>query len=97
MKIFKAVIRWLLIKLYNVDVRGLEHIGKLEGPSIIVANHASYLDVVLLFAFLAAGADVRGQYPYRQVLDAARRVIVFRHLPHGSYQSIIHAQPDQTG
>ncbi|HEY5603434.1 MAG TPA: AMP-binding protein [Gammaproteobacteria bacterium] len=52
MKIFKAVIRWLLIKLYNVDVRGLEHIGKLEGPSIIVANHASYLDVVLLFAFL---------------------------------------------
>ncbi len=48
----KALFRFLLRLLYRVEVRGLEHY-RAAGPRVlVVANHTSYLDAVLLAAFL---------------------------------------------
>lgn len=44
--------RWLLARLYRVEVTGLEHFGKAGERALIVANHASFLDPILLWAFL---------------------------------------------
>ena len=46
------MVRWLLTRLYHVEVNGLEHYRKAGGRVLIIANHASYLDGVLLYAFL---------------------------------------------
>ncbi len=41
-------ISWLLVKsLYRLRVRGIEHIPD-EGPALIVCNHVSYMDALIL-------------------------------------------------
>jgi acyl-[acyl-carrier-protein]-phospholipid O-acyltransferase / long-chain-fatty-acid--[acyl-carrier-protein] ligase len=52
MNIVKALVRWLLTRLYRVEVKGLEYYRRAGARVLIVANHASYLDGVLLYAFL---------------------------------------------
>ena len=52
MDIVKALVRWLLTRLYRVEVKGLEYYQRAGGRVLIVANHTSYLDGVLLYAFL---------------------------------------------
>jgi len=53
LKLVYAALRWLLQRLYHIEVRGLEHLKGLEKEKIlVVANHTSYLDGVLLFLFL---------------------------------------------
>jgi acyl-[acyl-carrier-protein]-phospholipid O-acyltransferase / long-chain-fatty-acid--[acyl-carrier-protein] ligase len=48
----KPLLRWILKCLYEVKLHGFEHY-KMAGDSVvIVANHTSLLDVVLLYAFL---------------------------------------------
>lgn len=48
----KPFIRWALKGLYNVQVIGLENYKAAGNRVVIIANHTSFLDVVLLFAFL---------------------------------------------
>ncbi|MFH1159059.1 MAG: AMP-binding protein [Pseudomonadota bacterium] len=48
----KSVIRWMLKKLYNVKVEGLENLKEAGERVLIVANHLSFLDAALLAAFL---------------------------------------------
>jgi len=52
MDVIKASVRWLLTRLYRVEIKGLEHYQRAGGRVLIVANHTSYLDGVLLYAFL---------------------------------------------
>ena len=52
MDIVKALVRWLLTRIYRVEVKGLEYYQRAGGRVLIVANHTSYLDGVLLYAFL---------------------------------------------
>jgi len=52
MGIVQIMVRWLLTRLYGVEVKGLEHYRQAGGRVLIIANHASYLDGVLLYAFL---------------------------------------------
>jgi acyl-[acyl-carrier-protein]-phospholipid O-acyltransferase/long-chain-fatty-acid--[acyl-carrier-protein] ligase len=51
-----AVIKAFLISLlklcYRVEIRGLEHYGKAGKRAVVVVNHASFLDAVLLAVFL---------------------------------------------
>lgn len=47
----KTTIRAVLKAFYKVEVTGLENIP-LNGPAIIVSNHQSFLDAVVLCAFL---------------------------------------------
>ena len=50
--IFKALIRRLLILLYRVEVNGREHVPQSGQPAVVVVNHVSFLDGLLLAAFL---------------------------------------------
>ena len=50
--IVKTLLRWLLKKLYHVEIQGLEHLKEAGDRALIVANHTSFLDAILLSAFL---------------------------------------------
>ena len=52
MKPLKTFVRWCLTRLYNVDVRGLEHYQAAGERVLVVANHTTYLDTLLLYAFM---------------------------------------------
>ncbi len=52
MNLIKASIRWLLAGLYKVEVSGLEHFYEAGERVLVVANHTSFLDAPLLWAFL---------------------------------------------
>jgi len=52
MQPLKTALRWLLTLVFRVRVRGLEHLAGLEGPVLVVANHVSFIDALLLGAFL---------------------------------------------
>ena len=52
MTYLKAFVRWLLTYLYRIDVKGLEHFHKAGDRILVVANHTSFLDAVLLTVFL---------------------------------------------
>jgi len=47
-----SILRWLLKKLYHVEISGLEHFQDVSPRTLIVANHTSFLDAVLLSVFL---------------------------------------------
>ena len=52
MKIIKPLLRWLLGKLYRVHINGFQYYGQAGDRVMIIANHVSFLDAVLLGAFL---------------------------------------------
>lgn len=49
---FKALFRWILIGIYKVQIKGLENLEGLDDRVIVIANHTSFLDAVLLGVFL---------------------------------------------
>jgi len=51
MKTFKVVLRWLLGKLYNVRINGLQYYAQAGDRVLIIANHISYLDGLLLAVY----------------------------------------------
>jgi len=51
-EILKTILGSVLRFLYRVEVKGLEHYKAVDGPAVIVVNHVSFLDGVLLGAFL---------------------------------------------
>jgi acyl-[acyl-carrier-protein]-phospholipid O-acyltransferase / long-chain-fatty-acid--[acyl-carrier-protein] ligase len=48
----KSFVNWILRLLYKVKVNGMENYHEAGEKVLIIANHTSYLDVVLLSAFL---------------------------------------------
>ncbi len=52
MKFIFATLRFLLKLFYRVEVRGLHKVNDLGDKVIVVANHTSFLDGMLLFLFL---------------------------------------------
>ncbi len=48
----KAMIAWLLETLYRVDVQGIKNYFKAGDRVLIVANHLSFLDAVLIAAYV---------------------------------------------
>ncbi len=53
---FKAILRGVLRALYRVEVKGSEHLNQLTERTLVVANHTSFLDAVLLYAYLPVTA-----------------------------------------
>ncbi|MFW2440394.1 MAG: AMP-binding protein [Arenicellales bacterium] len=53
---FKIMIRWLLKLIYRVEVKGTEYLENFSERTLVVANHTSFLDAVLLYAFLPVPA-----------------------------------------
>jgi acyl-[acyl-carrier-protein]-phospholipid O-acyltransferase / long-chain-fatty-acid--[acyl-carrier-protein] ligase len=50
--VIKALFCWILKALYKVEVEGAEHMPKPGEPAVVVVNHVSFLDGLLLAAFL---------------------------------------------
>ena len=50
--VVKSVICWLLKLLYRVEVKGIENYHKASKKAIIIANHISLLDGLLISAFM---------------------------------------------
>ncbi|MDX2083642.1 MAG: 1-acyl-sn-glycerol-3-phosphate acyltransferase, partial [Rickettsiales bacterium] len=48
----KNLLRLILTKLYKVEIKGLENYQKAGNRVLIVANHLSFLDAILLAVFL---------------------------------------------
>lgn len=48
----KWVLRWILTTVYRVELKGAEHLQRFDERTLVVANHTSFLDAVLLYAFL---------------------------------------------
>jgi len=51
-RLMKVVLRGVFKVLYRVEVKGIEHYHQAGTPLLIVANHVSFLDPVLLGAYL---------------------------------------------
>lgn len=49
---FKNLFRLTLTKLYKIEIKGLENYKKAGNRVLIVANHLSFLDAILLAVFL---------------------------------------------
>ena len=50
--VIKLLAKRLLHFLYRVEVEGLEHFDSVPGRAVVVSNHSSYLDGLLLMMFL---------------------------------------------
>ncbi|WP_442681179.1 acyl-[ACP]--phospholipid O-acyltransferase [Sphingomonas sp. ASY06-1R] len=50
--VFKWLVRRILILLYRVDLHGAEHMPQPGERAVVVVNHVSFLDALLLAAFL---------------------------------------------
>ncbi len=50
--VIKSLVKGLLRLLYRVEVTGAEHMPKPGQPAVVVVNHVSFLDGLLLAAFL---------------------------------------------
>lgn len=48
----KKILRWLLILIYKVEVKGLDNYKKAGNRVLIISNHTSFLDPLLLGVFL---------------------------------------------
>lgn len=52
----KAIVRWLLQRIYRVELHGREHLKSFGERTLVVANHTSFLDALLLYAYLPVPA-----------------------------------------
>lgn len=50
--LLKAIFRFILKTLYRVEVKGLEHYRQAGQRVVIIANHTSFIDGILLAAYL---------------------------------------------
>lgn len=51
-KVMTTLLRWLMARLYRVEVRGRENLQGLGDKVMVIANHTSFLDALLLYLFL---------------------------------------------
>lgn len=49
---FNAILRWLLARMFRVEIQGMDHLEQLGERVMVVANHTSFLDALLLYVFL---------------------------------------------
>jgi acyl-[acyl-carrier-protein]-phospholipid O-acyltransferase/long-chain-fatty-acid--[acyl-carrier-protein] ligase len=75
----KGLFAWVLRRLYRVRIEGLEHLAEAGDKAVIVVNHVSFLDAVLMAAFLPGKptfavntfiAQVWWVKPFLSVIDA---------------------------
>lgn len=77
MKLFMWLMRHLLRKLYKVEVQGVEHLEHAGERVLLVANHTSLLDAVLLTLFLPEkiGFAIHSSYAAKWYVKAFNRIV----------------------
>lgn len=88
-------LRWLLKKLYHVEVNGLEYFQHLNPRTLIVANHTSFLDAVLLSVFLPndVGYAIHSRYYNKAWMSLVKpwvRLFAVDHSDPMAMKSLIH-------
>lgn len=53
---FRALLRLILTRLYHIEIEGREYLEISSERTLVIANHTSFLDALLLFAFLPVPA-----------------------------------------
>ena len=48
----RTLVRWIMTKLFHVQISGLENLSKAGKRALIVTNHTSFMDVLLISAFI---------------------------------------------
>lgn len=50
--LLKGVVAWVLKRLYRIEIKGMENLAAAGEKAVVVVNHVSFLDAVLMAAFL---------------------------------------------
>ncbi len=50
--VFKSLSAWVMRQLFKVETRGLEKLRTVSGPMVIVSNHVTWIDGMLMNAFI---------------------------------------------
>ncbi len=58
-RIFWSVLRLLLSFRYRTEVRGLEQLGRLQGPTLVLPNHPAYIDPLLVSSHIRLHKPLR--------------------------------------
>lgn len=100
-EIIRALFRLVLRLFYRVEVSGLEHYRAIDGRLMVVANHASLLDGILLGAFLSkdfafvVNTEMARRWWARPFLSLAHVVTVDFANPVSLKNIIRHLQDDE--
>ena len=79
--VLKSVVGWMLRRAYGVRINGLENLPRAGERAVVVVNHVSFLDPVLMAAFMpgkptfAVNALVADRWwvrPFLRVVEAVR-------------------------
>ena len=93
----KSLLRVVLRILYRVEVEGLEHARAALPQAVIAANHASFLDGLLLGAFLPGDPIFAVDTLYREAWWAKPFLAVRQRVPGRSDQSALDPRDDPRG
>lgn len=100
-KILKASLQWLLTFLYKVEVRGMEHFHNAGDRVLIIANHSSLLDPLLLGVFLpeevtfAINTQIAQKFWIKPFLHLARLFVMDPTNPLSSKTLIRHLEQNK--
>ncbi|CAO5678065.1 MAG: Bifunctional protein Aas [Holosporales bacterium] len=75
----QMIFQFIFSTFFRVDIKGIENIKKAGKRSIIIANHTSFLDGLLLFAYLPFNTAfiIYHQYSYRWFSWISKGIKVF--------------------
>jgi acyl-[acyl-carrier-protein]-phospholipid O-acyltransferase/long-chain-fatty-acid--[acyl-carrier-protein] ligase len=75
----QMILQFIFSTCFRVDIRGIENIKKAGRRSIIIANHTSFLDGLLIFAYLPFNTAfiIYHQYAYRWFAWISKGIKVF--------------------
>ena len=84
-----VAVKNVMRKELSVEVYGLDELRALDGPALIVANHASHLDTAVLLSTLPAkrrrrtAVGVAGDYFFNSWFRSSASAIAFNTFPSG--------------
>jgi acyl-[acyl-carrier-protein]-phospholipid O-acyltransferase/long-chain-fatty-acid--[acyl-carrier-protein] ligase len=100
--LLKSSLRWLLAKLYKIEVKGAENYNKAGPRVLIVANHLSFLDALLIALFLpekpmfAVNTEIATRWYFKPFLSLVKAFPLDPTNPMATKSIISEIRKDQT-